>query len=77
MIGATLLCIISLISLCDAFLTWWGHFLNIRHPPLTFEMVVGYICYPISFLLGVFREGNNVYKVAKLIGLKLISVSDH
>lgn len=73
-IGATLLCIISLISLCDALLTWWGHYININHPPLTTVEIVSYICYPISFLLGVSREGDDIYKAAKLIGLKIISV---
>ncbi|BDD55680.1 hypothetical protein MPDQ_000861 [Monascus purpureus] len=73
MIASTLLCIISLIALCDALLTWWGHYLNINHPPLTIEMIVGYICYPISFLLGVSREGDDIYKVAKLIGMKIVT----
>ena len=75
MIASTLLCIISLVGLCDGLLTWWGHYLNINHPPLTIEMIIGYICYPISFLLGVSREGNDIYKVAKLIGLKIVTVS--
>lgn len=74
MIGATLLCIISLIGLCNGLLTWWGHYLNINEPPLTIQMIVGYICYPIAFLLGVPRNGD-LYKVAQLIGLKLITVS--
>ncbi|KKA23073.1 H+/nucleoside cotransporter [Rasamsonia emersonii CBS 393.64] len=72
MIGATLLCIISLIGLCNGLLTWWGHYLNINEPPLTIQMIVGYICYPIAFLLGVPRNGD-LYKVAQLIGLKLIT----
>lgn len=75
MIGASLLCIISLIGLCNGLLTWWGRYLNINDPPLTIDMIVGYICYPISFLLGVSREGNDIYKVAKLIGMKIVSVS--
>ncbi|KAL1964058.1 hypothetical protein VTN77DRAFT_7604 [Rasamsonia byssochlamydoides] len=72
MIGATLLCIISLIGLCNGLLTWWGHYININEPPLTIQMIVGYICYPIAFLLGVPRNGD-LYKVAQLIGLKLIT----
>jgi len=74
MIAATLLCIISLIGLANGLLTWWGHYLNINDPPLTIEMIVGYICYPIAFLLGVPRNGD-LYKVSKLIGLKLVAVS--
>ncbi|PGH33768.1 CNT family concentrative nucleoside transporter [[Emmonsia] crescens] len=72
-IMATLLCIISLIGLINGLLTWWGHYLNINDPPLTLEMIMGYVCYPISFLLGVSRTNDDIYKVAKLIGLKLIA----
>ncbi|KAJ5679830.1 hypothetical protein N7462_008074 [Penicillium macrosclerotiorum] len=72
MIGATLLCIISLIGLANGLLTWWGHYLNINDPPLTLQLIVGYICYPIAFLLGVSRDGD-LLKVGQLIGLKLIS----
>lgn len=74
MIVATLLCIIALLGLCDGLLTWWGHYLNINNPPLTVELIVGYICYPIAFLLGVPRNGD-LFLVAQLIGIKLIAVS--
>lgn len=73
MIASTLLCIISLIGLVNGLLTWWGHYLNINDPPLTLQLIVGYICYPIAFLLGVSRDGD-LLKVGQLIGLKLISV---
>lgn len=74
MIGATLLCILSLIGLVNGLLTWWGHYLNINNPPLTLDLIVGYICYPIAFLLGVSREGDDILRVGQLIGLKLVSV---
>lgn len=73
MIGSTLLCIISLIGLVNGLLTWWGHYLSINDPELTLELILGYLCYPISFLLGVSRDGD-LLKVGQLIGLKLISV---
>lgn len=72
MILATLLCIISLLALANGLLTWWGRYLNINNPPLTVELIVGYICYPIAFLLGVPRNGD-LLKVAQLIGTKLIA----
>lgn len=72
---ATLLCIISLIGLIDGLLTWWGRYLNINEPTLTLQLIVGYICYPIAFLLGVSRDGDDILKVGQLIGMKLISVS--
>lgn len=74
MITATLLCIIALIGLVNGLLTWWGRYLNINDPPLTLELIVGYICYPIAFLLGVSRDGD-LLKVAQLIGVKLVTVS--
>ncbi|KAF3924259.1 hypothetical protein ABW21_db0204942 [Orbilia brochopaga] len=69
MIMATLLCIIAFLGLCDGLLGWWGHYLNI--PDLKVEQIVGYICFPIAFLLGVPRK--DLYTVAKLIGTKLIA----
>lgn len=73
LMSATLLCIISLIGLIDGLLTWWGRYININEPTLTLELIVGYICYPIAFLLGVSRDGDDILKVGQLIGLKLIS----
>lgn len=75
MIVATLLCIISMIALVNGLLTWWGNYLNINDPPLTIQLVVGYICYPVAFLLGVPRTNGDIYKVAELIGIKIIAVS--
>lgn len=74
MMGATLLCIISLIGLANGLLTWWGRYLNIDNPPLTLQLILGYICYPIAFLLGVSRDNDDLLKVGQLIGLKIISV---
>ena len=51
MILATLLCIISLLAFANGLLTWWGRYLNIIDPPLTVELIVGYVCYPVAFLL--------------------------
>ena len=74
MILATLLCIIALLGLANGLLGWWGSYLNINDPPLSVELIVGYICYPVAFLLGVPRNGD-LFKVSQLIGIKLIAVS--
>ena len=74
MIVSTLLCILAMIGLINGLMTWWGSYLNINNPPLTVQLLVGYICYPIAFLLGVPRDGD-LYKVAQLIGVKVIAVS--
>ncbi|GLB04785.1 hypothetical protein AtubIFM57258_010805 [Aspergillus tubingensis] len=71
MITANLLCIISLVGLANGLLTWWGRYLNINDPPLTIQLIMGYICYPVSFLLGVSRD-DDLLKVAQLIGTKLV-----
>jgi concentrative nucleoside transporter, CNT family len=72
MIIATLVCIIALLGLIDGLLTWWGHYLNINDPPLTLQLLLGYICYPVAFLLGVPRTGD-LLKVAQLIGVKIVA----
>lgn len=75
MILATLLCIIALLGLINGLLTWWGRYLNLNGEyDLTIELVLGYICYPIAFLLGVPR-GPDLLRVGRLIGIKVIAVS--
>ncbi|KAA8910271.1 NupC family nucleoside cotransporter [Sphaerosporella brunnea] len=72
MIMGTQMCIIAFIALIDALLTWWGNYLNISEG-LTLEFILGYLLYPVSFLIGVSRTGDDIYRVAQLIGLKLIA----
>ena len=74
-IATTVHCIISLVATIDSLLGWWGRYLNIDGPPLSLDLILGYICYPIAFLLGVSRQGDDLIKVARLIGIKLITVS--
>ena len=77
MIVATLLCIIALVALINGILTWLGHYINLNGEyELTIELILGYVCYPIAFLLGVPR-GPDLIKVARLIGLKIVTVSTH
>ncbi|KAI9660807.1 MAG: hypothetical protein M1831_003499 [Alyxoria varia] len=71
MIVATLLCIIALVGLINGLLSWWGRYINITDPPLTLELALGYICYPVAFLLGVPRT-RDLYLVGQLIGVKFI-----
>lgn len=67
-IMTNLLCIIALVALINALLTWFAGFWNIEN--LTLEMIFGYILYPVAFLLGAPR--NELYPIAKLIGVKVI-----
>jgi CNT family concentrative nucleoside transporter len=75
MIVATLLCIIALVGLIDGLLTWWGRYINIGpgQYDLTLELILGYLFYPVAFLLGVSRNGD-LLKVARLIGVKIVEV---
>ncbi|KAI5290291.1 hypothetical protein KEM54_001952 [Ascosphaera aggregata] len=71
-LASVLLSIISLVGLVNGLLGWVGRYLDINDPPLSLELILGYVCCPIAFLLGVPRDGD-LYKVAQLIGLKLIT----
>lgn len=72
MILATLLCIIGAVALANGLLGWWGAYLNIADPTLSLELILGYLCYPVAFLLGVSRQGDDLFLVAQLIGVKVI-----
>ncbi|KZM22146.1 nucleoside:sodium symporter [Ascochyta rabiei] len=74
MIICTLLCIIALLNLVDGLLTWWGRYINLDGEyDLTFELILGYLFYPVAFLLGVSRQGRDLLLVGRLIGVKIIT----
>ena len=70
---ASLLCIIALVGLVNGLMTWWGRYLNINGPLLTLQTIFGYCFYPVAFLLGVSREGDDLLLVARLIAEKIIT----
>ena len=74
MIVATLLCIIALVGLIDGLLTWWGRYINIGpgQYDLTLELMLGYLFYPVAFLLGVSRDGD-LLKVARPLDFSFVS----
>ncbi|KAF1813690.1 sodium/nucleoside cotransporter 1 /nucleoside cotransporter 1 [Eremomyces bilateralis CBS 781.70] len=71
MILCTILCIIALIGLIDGLLTWWGRYLSIHDPDLTLELILGYLCYPVAFLMGVPR--GDLLRVGELVGVKIVA----
>ncbi|KAI1841115.1 hypothetical protein JX265_013216 [Neoarthrinium moseri] len=72
MITCTLLCIIAFVGLINGFLGWWGKYFNINDPnPLTLQMILGYVLYPVAWLLGVPKQ--DLRKVGELIGIKIIT----
>ncbi|EFY86570.1 inner membrane transport protein yeiJ [Metarhizium acridum CQMa 102] len=70
---ASLLCIIAFVGLINALMTWWGRYLNINDPTLTLQTILGYMLYPVAFLLGVPRDNNDILLVARLIAQKVIT----
>jgi CNT family concentrative nucleoside transporter len=69
---ASLLCIIAFVGLINGLLNWFGLYLNIWEPRLTLQTIFGYLFYPVSFCLGVPRNGD-LLKVARLIAEKVIT----
>jgi CNT family concentrative nucleoside transporter len=58
----------------DGLLTWWGRYINLDGEyDLTLELILGYVFYPVAFLLGVSREGKDLLLVGRLIGIKVIT----
>jgi concentrative nucleoside transporter, CNT family len=54
--------------LIDALLGWIGQYFQV--PDLSLVKMLGYLLYPVAFLLGT--PTGEVYKVAQLIGIKII-----
>lgn len=72
MIISALLCVLSLLALVNGLLGWWGRYINISGPDLSVELILGYLFYPVAFLLGVPRDGD-LFRVSKLLGLKIVA----
>ena len=66
---ANVLTILSLIYMINGLLTWIGRGFGITQ--LTLQLVLGYVFYPITFLMGVPR--NEILPVAQLLGTKLVA----
>ncbi|KAJ2886261.1 hypothetical protein FB639_001609 [Coemansia asiatica] len=60
---------VSSIYAIDFILTWFGQFIGIH--ALTLELILGYLFYPLAWLLGVPHK--DVLKVSQLLGLKLVA----
>lgn len=71
MICGVVLVLISLVAMLDAILGWMGSYVNAPH--LNLAGILGYPLYPVALLCGVSREGQNVFKVAELLGIKIVA----
>jgi CNT family concentrative nucleoside transporter len=70
MIVSTLLCIIAFVGLVNGFLGWWASYWGMIDNKLTLQMILGYLFYPVAWLLGV--PNNDLLRVGELIGIKII-----
>ena len=70
MIVATLLCIIGFVGLINGFLGWWAGYWGMIETKLTLQLILGYVFYPIAWLLGV--PNDDLLRVGELIGQKII-----
>ncbi|RCK67470.1 Sodium/nucleoside cotransporter 2 [Candida viswanathii] len=62
------MCIIAIVALANGILTWFGNYWNIHE--LTLELMLSYLLYPVSFLLGTPRD--EILLVSRLIAYKFI-----
>ncbi|KAK4233436.1 Sodium/nucleoside cotransporter 2 [Achaetomium macrosporum] len=74
-IGATivamLLTIIAFVGLINGLLGWWGSYWGMPDDnPLSLELILGYLLYPVAWLLGV--PNADLRPVGELIGKKVI-----
>ncbi|KAF8990727.1 Na+ dependent nucleoside transporter C-terminus-domain-containing protein [Cyathus striatus] len=63
------LTVLALVSTINGLLTWIGRGFGIHH--LTLQLIIGYIFYPVTFLIGVPRA--ELLRVAQLFATKLVA----
>ncbi|TIC26610.1 hypothetical protein E3Q11_02971 [Wallemia mellicola] len=72
LILTNILCVLGLLYAFDGFLTWIGRSFSIHDPtPLTLELILEYVFYPIAWLMGTPKA--DILKVSKLMGIKVIA----
>ncbi|KAF5389357.1 hypothetical protein D9757_004387 [Collybiopsis confluens] len=62
------LTVLSLVAAINGLLTWIGHGFGIH--ALTLQLILGYVFYPITFLLGVPRD--EILRISRILATKLI-----
>ncbi|MCC5815626.1 MAG: NupC/NupG family nucleoside CNT transporter [Leptospira sp.] len=67
-IGAMLIAFIGIIALLNGMIQGLGDLVG--YPDITLQMILGWIFYPVAYLLGV--PSNDISQVASLIGQKLV-----
>lgn len=75
-IGAMLIAFLSLIKLMDIFLTWAFAHIDVHGPHgngVTIEILLGYLFYPIAYVIGITSKSSETMNVARLLGVKLMA----
>jgi CNT family concentrative nucleoside transporter len=81
-VGAMLIAFLALIALLDLLLaqgclwigllgSWLGIFADDAIPPITLGMILGYLCWPLAWLLGI--PPSECMEAGRLIGLKTVA----
>lgn len=71
MIATGLLCILALLALINGLLGWFGSYWGIDNPRLSIVFILGYVGYPIAWLLGVPKE--DLTLVGRLLATKIVA----
>jgi len=75
-IGAMLISFLSLIKLMDILLTWIFAKIGVHGPHgngVTIDIILGYIFYPIAYVIGITSKSSETLNVARLLGVKLMA----
>lgn len=67
-IASNLVVFLSLLYFLDNTIEYFGDCVGISN--LTFSLILGYIFYPLAFLMGISDGSENILEVAKLMGTK-------
>ena len=61
--------VLALVALINGLLTWIGRGFGLHH--LTLQLVLRYVFYPVTFLMGVPRP--EILKVSEILATKLVA----
>ena len=70
---STTLVMLGIVMLIDVQLIFFSSYLGMLKP-LTLDLIFGYVCYPIVFMMGVPAKNGDLLLVSQLLGTKLFAV---
>jgi pyrimidine nucleoside transport protein len=69
-IVANLIVFLALLAFIDNVIGWTGSLIG--HDDWTFELIIGYVFYPLAFVMGVTESSEQTKTVAQLMGTKTV-----